>query len=112
MPKYKSIRVLAARSQFDLDTSGAEVESSCEQVTHARARARYYTSPEYAEAAELDAPLGYARVVADGENIFDVVVDDQLMTIDQPLCAPATFPFVANTYDDNPSKPKEPEPAS
>lgn len=71
----KSIRVLAALTQSALDSDGAAVESSWETVGEAKRRARYYTSTAYARMAELSEPLGYARVVVDGECVFDVTIE-------------------------------------
>lgn len=71
----KSIRVLAATTQDDLDADGALVESDCETLAEAKRRARYYTTADYARMAELSAPIGYARVVVNGECVFDVTID-------------------------------------
>lgn len=68
----KTIIVLAATSQAALDADGAAVETTCETVKEAKERARHYVSEAYARAAELNAPLGYARVLVDGENVFDI----------------------------------------
>lgn len=70
----KSIRVLAATTQGALETDGALVESNCETIAEAKSRARYYTTADYARAAELSSPIGYARVVVNGECVFDVTV--------------------------------------
>lgn len=63
--------VLAAKTQHTLDTLGASVESVYDTKKEAVERARHYISTAYAYAAELTEPLGYARVVCNGDCIYD-----------------------------------------
>jgi hypothetical protein len=68
----KTILVLAAPSQAVLDNDGASVESKADTLKEAKQRARYYLTADYAKTTEMAEPFGYARVLVDGENVFDL----------------------------------------
>ena len=68
----KKIVVEAAYSQEQLENDGAAATCECETLAEAKRKANFYTSKEGARYHEMDAPLGYARVLVDGENVFDV----------------------------------------
>lgn len=64
---YKRITVLAAESQDDLEERGAKFEQACDTIKEAKATMRHVLSDEYARAAEMKQPFGYACITVDGE---------------------------------------------
>jgi hypothetical protein len=69
----KQITILAAATQDQLESKGADVEDThCQTLAEAKRRAKYLLSAEYQIASESDERLGYARVLVDGECRYDV----------------------------------------
>jgi hypothetical protein len=66
------IVVQAGISQHDLENRGATVAFRFDTLKEAKAHARYYLSPAYTRKSETSTPLGYARVLVDGEVVYDV----------------------------------------
>jgi len=64
--------IQAASTRESLESDGAVIEGTCETLRAAHKRARYYVTDIFASRAELSSTLGYARVILNGENIFDV----------------------------------------
>lgn len=67
----KTIVVEAAASQVSLEVDGCVVDARCDTIKEAKALARRFVSMDYAREAEAEL-LGYARVLVNGENVFDV----------------------------------------
>lgn len=68
----KQITILAARSQDELETKGADVEDvHFETVAKAKARAKYLLTDEYRIVCEASEPLGYSKVLVNGECVAD-----------------------------------------
>jgi len=69
MAKYT---VEAAATQKDaLDGQCVAIDTYCDTIKEAKARARHFLSDEYQRLAEMSYPLGYARVLRDGECVAD-----------------------------------------
>lgn len=67
----RTITVLAAVSQDQLEHDGCDVEQECETIAHAKKRAKYYLTEEYMHSAESTTMLGYAQVRVNGQCLYD-----------------------------------------
>lgn len=68
----KVIRVEAGTTLESVVGDGPDIVSTSGTVKEAKERAKHYVSAEFAKAAELSSPLGYARVLVDDVCVFDV----------------------------------------
>jgi len=62
----KTITVLAAVSQEQLENDGCDVEQECDTIAQAKKRAKYYLSEDYMNACESTTMLRYAVVKVNG----------------------------------------------
>lgn len=63
----KIIAILAARTQEDLETKGADVEEiHFQTIGEAKQRARYLLTEEYQRITESSYQLGYAQIRVNG----------------------------------------------
>lgn len=69
--KYKSIQVLAAYSADQVEDSQCVEVRECDTVKEAKDHAKYCLTEAWQRNAETSEPLGYARVVADGEIVAE-----------------------------------------
>ncbi|HXJ37825.1 MAG TPA: hypothetical protein VNH18_01030 [Bryobacteraceae bacterium] len=69
--KEKTITVVAAASQVELERHGADVEQHFDFVKDAKAYARNLMTDEYHRSSEATTRLGYTQVLVDGECAYD-----------------------------------------
>lgn len=67
MSKTDSYYANAAPNQIELEQRGPQVVQGFDTLQKATARAKYFITDDYARAAELGEPFGYASV-EDGEG--------------------------------------------
>lgn len=68
---HKIIKVLAARSQEQLENDGADVEQEFDTLKDARERAKYYLSETFRLTSEASERLGYSQVLVNDECVND-----------------------------------------
>jgi hypothetical protein len=65
----KQIKVLAARTQDELETKGADVEDvHFETVAEAKKRAKYLLTEAFRHTSESSDRLGYSQMLVNGER--------------------------------------------
>jgi hypothetical protein len=71
MNAYNQITVEAAHSQGQVDNHQCVVVETCDTIKEAKSRAKYVLTADFACSAELSCPLKYARIMADGQCLYD-----------------------------------------
>jgi len=71
MKKPKVITVQAAVNQYALESNGADVEYDVDTTLEAKYRGRYYCTRDYMRDCESTVRLTYARVLVNGECVWD-----------------------------------------
>ena len=67
----KQITVEAAWCQAAVEQGQCDVVNEVDTIKEAKAKARHYLTDEYRRASEASFRLGYARVMVNGECVFD-----------------------------------------
>lgn len=74
--RYQKIVLESAETQERVEARECTVwEDYFDTMADAKRRAKYVISDDYKRSAELSQPLGYARIMGDGECVYDFFRD-------------------------------------
>lgn len=68
---YSRIEIEAAFNQEAVQDGQCVVVESCDTIKEAKARVKYILSDDFRRSSELTNRIGYARIMADGECLYD-----------------------------------------
>jgi hypothetical protein len=71
MNAYSKIEVEAAHTQEAVESCQCVVAETADTIAEAKRRAKYVLTDDFRRSAELSSPLGYSRIMADGECVYD-----------------------------------------